>query len=450
MSDLNNIVQVTISRETQSISQAGFGVPAIIAEFATSKTTPAFDRYREYANITEMGTEGWAIGDAVYDAAVLIFSQNPKVEKIMVGRKDSADASWSAALTAIQVESQDWYTFTGIASQTSTVVFSADLITGNLIDFTINGTAVTQVPWASSHNDTMDDIVTQIEADITNSSVTLTDVGGDNRTLKIEIFGDTGVESASVVVTGGASQATGTVTYDIKDDIKAMAAWAETQTKLFFYSASDSEIKNPSSTDDLAYFMKNTGYDRTISLYHTNAQGDAAPAWMETAVVGEALPYDPGSQTWAYKTLAGVAAYGLTSGERTAILDKNCGIYTTTAGVNVTEEGKVASGEYIDIMRGIDWLTARLQEAVFTELVNKRKIPFTDEGIQLIEGAVKGVLSEAATAGLLIEDSIVVTVPKAADVSTANKLIRNLVDVEFEALLQGAIHTVEINGVVTV
>lgn len=448
MSRLDDIVQVVISRETQAVTQAGFGTPAIISEFLTNKTTPVFDRYRYYASLTEMADDGWSSSDPEYEAASIIFSQNPRVSQIMIGRKDVADTAWSDALTAIQTATEDWYTFMIIASQAATIVFDIDFVTSNSIVFTINGTPVTAVPFNADQATTMADCKTQIETDITNSTVTI-DTGDPNtRTLIIEVHG--GVDSASVVVTGGVSQPVGAVTYVNEDDFKEAAAWAETQKKIYFYASSSAAILDGVSTSDIAYIMKNFAYDRTVSIYHDNAQGDATPSWIEAGWPGETLPYDPGSQTWAYKTIAGVAAYGLTSGERTGALGKNCNIYTTTGGVNITEEGKVASGEYIDIIRGLDWLESRLQTEIFTELVNKRKVPFTDEGITVIAGIVQGVLEEAAAAGLLVLTSIVVTAPLAKDVPTNDKLARNLPDIEFSALLQGAIHTVEIAGVVTV
>jgi hypothetical protein len=446
MSRLNDIVQVIISRETQAVTQTGFGIPAIISEFLTSKTITTFVRHRYYGSLTEMTDDGWSSSDPEYEAASLIFSQNPKVSQIMIGRKDASDSTWADALTAIQIASSDWYTFMIIASSVATYTFDIDFVTGNNIDFTINGTAVTTVPFNTDNTTTYADIKTQIEADIANSSVT---VNATAKTVLVEIL-DGGVTSASVVVTGGASQAVGTVTYQDEDDFKAAAAWAETQTKIFFYASSSAAIYDSGSTTDIAYYMKNLAYDRTVSIYHDAAQGDASPSWIEAAWPGESLPYDPGSQTWAFKTLSGVAAYGLTSGERTAILDKNCNIYTETGGVNITENGKVASGEYIDIMRGIDWLTSRLQTEVFTNFVNSRKVPFTDEGITAIAGIVQGVLEEGASVGLLISESIEITAPKRADISSANLLARNLPDVEFTATLQGAIHNVEISGVVTV
>ncbi len=445
MSRLSDIVQVTITRETQAVTQAGFGTPAIISEFLTSKTSPAFDRHRYYASLTEMTDNGWSSSDPEYTAASIIFSQNPKVDRVMIGRKDVADASWSDALSAIQIDQEDWYVFLIIASSVSTVTFDIDFVVSNSIVFTINGTAVTAVPFNTTNAQTYADIKTQIEADIANSSVTVDDVA---RTVVIEVLG--GVSSASVVVTGGATQPTGSVTYVNEDDFKAAAAWAETQRKIYFYASSSSGILNAGSTTDIAYVMKNFAYDRTVSIYHTDAQGDAEPSWIEGGFPGEALPYDPGSQTWAYKTIAGVPAYTLTSGERTAVLDKNCNIYTPTGGVNVTEQGKVASGEYIDIIRGIDWLESRLQTEVFTNLVNARKVPYTDEGVTVIVGTVQSVLEEAARKDLLILSSIVVTAPLVKDISTTDKINRHLPDIEFEALLAGAIHTVKITGTVSV
>lgn len=449
MGDLNKIVDITISRETQAVSVTSFGTLAIISEFPTDKTTTTFGRYRYYASLLEMVADGWSSSDEEYKAAVKAFSQNPVVDKIMIGRVDSGDASLSDALDVIQGETQDWYALIIIVTKTGKIVFDADLITGNNVDIVVNGTAVTTVPFNTDHDTTMDDIIAQIETDIPNSSASLDTGDVDNRTILIEVF-ETGVTTLTAVVTGGVSQAVATITFITIDDYKAVAAWTETQKKIFFYASSESGILDSGVSTDIASFMESQNYDRTISIYHTDAQEGASPAYIETGWPGECLPYDPGSQTWAYKTLAAVASYGLTSSQFTAATDKNCNVYTKTAGVDVTQDGKVASGEYIDVIRGLDWIEARLQEAVFAQLVNKRKIPYTDEGIALIENAVKGVLQDAADQGILIGTSIVVTVPKLADVPQADKVARNLPDVEFTANLQGAIHTVEINGIVTV
>ena len=56
-SDLDGIIDITISRESTAVAKASFGVIAIFSEFATSKTTPAFDRYRDYNSLSEIAGE---------------------------------------------------------------------------------------------------------------------------------------------------------------------------------------------------------------------------------------------------------------------------------------------------------------------------------------------------------------------------------------------------------
>lgn len=89
------------------------------------------------------------------------------------------------------------------------LTFSADLVTSNSIALTINGTALTPVVFATSHNDTMDLLKAAIEAVFTTAAVTLPDIS-TNRQIKVYIK-DT-IMSGSGVVTGGASQATITAT----------------------------------------------------------------------------------------------------------------------------------------------------------------------------------------------------------------------------------------------
>lgn len=231
-------------------------------------------------------------------------------------------------------------------------------------------------------------------------------------------------------------------------DFDDVAAWVEANKKIFIFWTTDANTPDGTKTTDPASVLKTAGYDRSAVIFHTApSTGNDYPdaAWM-----GEGFPYDPGISTWAYKTLKGVAADNITPAKETALQNKNCNYYSEVGGVNITQEGKVASGEWIDIIIGTDWIEARLREAVYSALVNNRKIPYDDSGITLIEGLVKGVLNQAAAAGILQADSIVVTVPRYADIPQADKLARRLPDVKFTALYQGAIHRTTINGTISV
>lgn len=231
-------------------------------------------------------------------------------------------------------------------------------------------------------------------------------------------------------------------------DYDDIAAWVEANKKIFIFWTTDANTPDGTKATDPASVLKTAGYDRSAVIFHTApSTGNDYPdaAWM-----GEGFPYDPGTSTWAYKTLKGVAADNITPAKETALQNKNCNYYSEVGGVNITQEGKVASGEWIDIIIGTDWIEARLRENVFSALVNNRKIPYDDTGITLIEGLVKGVLNQAAAAGILQADSIVVTVPRYADIPQSDKLARNLPDVKFTALYQGAIHRTTINGTISV
>ena len=447
MSELRDIVKISIDRQTQAISIAGFGTPAIVSEFPASKTSPAFDRYAYYGQLSEMTDAGWSSTDKEYIRAQKIFSQNPRPNRVMIGRKkpdSEAVETWTEALTAIQGVNRDWYGFTIKPTQSAKVVFDSDFVVSNNIDMTVNGITVTTVPFNSNQLTTMNDLITQIEADVTDAVAALDPTDTNNRTLIIQLESGS-ITAVTAVVTGGATQPVATITYTTDDDVLEVAAWTETEKKIFFHTSDDIDIPT-SSTTDIASQLAALNYDRTAVQYHPNLSNDQ---YFSEAWIGDCFPRDPGSQTWCYKNFAGITSYNLTSGERAFALDKSANIYTETAGVDITEVGKVASGEYIDIIRGIDWLEARLAENIFSELINVPKIPYTDEGVAIIEGLVKEVLDRAVVQGIITAD-YVVTVPLVADIPDADKLARNLPDVKFTATLQGAIHTVEIEGVVSV
>jgi hypothetical protein len=448
MSQLSDIVSITITRETQALSIASFDTPAIISEFASDKTATTFDRTRTYASLTEMTDDNWSSTDQEYIRAALIFSQNPHPSSIMIGRKKpdtEAVETWTEALTAIQADSGDWYAFTINSTQYATVTFAGDFVSSNSIVATINGVACDAVVYSSDQQTTMGLLETEIEGQAGLENVSVTIGASPYRTMTITAEeGD--ISTVSFAITGGISQTTYTTAFVTEDDQKLAAAWAETQKKIYFLTSDASDIPT-SATDDLFSDLKALNYDRTVMCYHSGLSSDdmyMAEAWM-----GECMPYDPGSQTWSFKTLTGITAYNLTSSQRTYILGKYGNIYTSTAGISNTENGKVASGEYIDIIRGIDWLEARIAENIFSELINTRKIPFTDEGIAIIEGLLREILNEAVGVGLITND-YEVSVPKAADVSSANKLARTLPDITFTATLQGAIHYVTLSGTVSV
>ena len=353
MSELDKIVKVNITREVSKVTQAGFGVPAIIATFDAADTTTPFTRARYYTSVGEMLEDGWETTSVVYQKAAAVFNQNPQVTQIMVGRLDEEDESVAAGLNAILDEQQNWY-----------AVLVAD----------VEGMDLT----------------------------TLTDY----------------------------------------------VAWVQANKKLLFWATDTPEVLDATSDSDVAAAFHAAGYDRAVIIWNARSVNDV-PQWADAAWCGECLPYDPGSQTWCYKTLVGVAADELSSSKEEAAWAKGANTYQTKGGVSITQQGTVASGEYIDIIRGLDWLEARLQEAIYGLLTSARKVPYDDSGITLVVSYVNEVLKRAENAGVLQADSSEVTAPLYAEIPVADKANRHLPDIKFTATLLGAIHTVKIDGVVS-
>ena len=442
MSDLNDIVDIAISRETSTVTRAGFGTPGIIAEFATSKTTTVFERTRTYSSLAEMVADGWDVYDPVYSAAQKIFAQNPSVSNIMVGREDSGDASLDASLSAIENESSDWYVFGYVKATSNLVTFDADFVASNSIVATVNGVSAGAVVFTTNMETTMGALKTAMDL-LTGVNVT---VGTTPfRTMTVTVDGKR--VDVSFAITLGASQPGYTTVESstiLDADLDAIADWTETQKKIFMFSSSDSDIIT-SATTDIISTLGALNYDRTVGVYYPTDLSYIEFAWM-----GETLPYDPGSQTWGLKTPSGVATYSLTSSQRGFVLGKNGNIYTTTGGVDITEEGKVVGGEWIDVIRGLDWLEARIQENVFQNLIEVRKLPYNDGGITTIKGTVQGTLKLGEQNGVLIEDSSVTTAPLFSSISAVDKQARTLPDITFTAQIEGAIQKVTVRGTVTV
>jgi hypothetical protein len=232
--------------------------------------------------------------------------------------------------------------------------------------------------------------------------------------------------------------------------VKAIADWVEPRIKLFGTASANLDIINVAAgtdTTSIAAVLNQGGYIRTFVMYHQ----DAATDYPEAAWFGRVLPLEPGSETWKFKTLNSISYSNLTTTQSRNALNKKANTYEFVAGVGITANGTVAQGEYIDIIRGVDWLTARIQEYVFSALVNTPKVPYTDAGIAVIQAQVKRVLQLGVNNNFLAADpEPECTVPLAADVPPADKANRILKNVKFNATLAGAIHAVEIRGTVSV
>lgn len=242
------------------------------------------------------------------------------------------------------------------------------------------------------------------------------------------------------------------------------ASIIEAQRRKFAAQSSQAAILNlpynPANTlTDVASRLRGLGYTRTSLWYHPTDTDTLA-----SAVVGRCLPETPGSITWMFKELAGVTATQLTATQQTNLLSKNANGYRSEAGRKLTYEGKVASGEYIDVIHGIDKLYSRIQVLIFAAMLTAPKIPYVQSGIATISSCVRTALKESTRDGLIAESrtlangdiespAFTVSPPKIGDISSVDRATRAIPagnPIRFEATLAGAIHAVNISGTVSV
>lgn len=439
MSAIDKHVSVSVDKQTATVSRQGFGVPCIL-----SYHTVFPELYRVFGSLDEMVTAGFTVNDVTYKLAASIFSQSPRPSTIVLARRTTAVVR-DVKLTP-----------------------KAPVLASTAYTVTVNGTAFT---YTTDATPTVAEVTAGLEALIDAGTENVNAV--DNTTdLDIE-KSDTpgGVAAAGVAfyigfdatqfdfedntLTAAANTdltnllTTFTDFYGLVTDlwdpvnIAEVAAAVEPASVPLIYSAEtqDSDVIT-SATGDIASTLQTADYERTFLTYADNIDASKAAGWL-----GKQLPTTPGSTTWKFKTLNGVSATALTTAEVAFADGKSCNTYTTVGGITITAEGVVSSGEFIDVIRFVDWLTARVKENVFRALAINPKIPFTDSGIQAVVAEVEGVLRQGVfNGGLNGDEDLIVTAPLAADVDANDRASRLLPDIEFIATLAGAIHKTTITG----
>lgn len=235
----------------------------------------------------------------------------------------------------------------------------------------------------------------------------------------------------------------------VQDDIKEMASWTGANQRLFITQADVGD--SVTSIETLAGEISSS----RVGLYAHNGGSSGDDPYLDAAIVGRMAPTDPGSATWKFKTLNGVPASTYSNTDENTLLDANVNSYMLRMGVNMTNEGKETTGGFIDIQRAKDWLKARIEEEIFFLLYNSEKVSYDATGIAQVVGALKSVLKRAVRQKIIAlddEDNGMwdVTVPTREQISKVDIANRLLPDIDFVATVAGAVHTVEVEGVLQV
>lgn len=447
MANLDRVVSVNIGLNTTGISVEGFNTMLVVGAHAHSLA-----RVETYTQARDMITAGFSDTDPLYLAAVDAFSQTPRPRQVKIGRRQAA----SVAVTVVNLTSTGVYKLTvsymddnsnvaeKVYSYTNTSGTAGDVLTGLKERINADSAAV-------------------VTAAVSGNTLTLTTTGGGafavatsaNMAQSVASVTETIPQTMAAIQSYDNDWYGWVLTSRAQADILAAADWTESVRKLFGTATAEAGAYNPESTTDTGYLLYNGNYFRTFWFFHK----DAATDFPEAAAMARCFAILPGGESWANKKLAGIITDPLTETQYIAITSKNGNTFERFRNVSITQNGKVAAGEWIDVIRFRDWLQEEITVNVFNALVNSNKIPYTDEGIAIIEAQIRQALELGTRRGGIApieydEDGnenygYTISVPLSSNISANQKATRVLQDVSFTARLAGAIHIVEITGSLT-
>jgi hypothetical protein len=438
MATLDDITLVQIGLNTTGVARADFGTSLIVGPHLGF--TNRVQAYTKYDDVVSAGLPA-----DITAAAQAAFAQTPHPKFVKIGRRNVGTA-------IIKINAVNLTTYTITITGTSPEVYS----------FTSDATAIAA------------EIATGLALAITSDS---------NETLTATVVNTTDIQLAWIsqanlqTVKLGSNLSWGTITAvdTVAVDMNAIrqednswyglissdrtkqvqldfAAWTETQDKIFGCASSEAAILTPGTTTDVISVLKNTRYYRTYIGYSALA----TTQYPDSAWMNALFPLQPGSETWALKKLSGVTPDNLTNTDRNTIINKGGNTFEFYQfQIALTGPGKTAAGEWIDIIRGRDWLKDLIQTNMVQMVINRAKVPYTDGGIQLCVNNLRKSLEQGQRVGFIAPDEVdsngktvpgfVITAPLSQSIDPLVKASRVLT-LEFTARIAGAIHVINING----
>lgn len=423
MSELDNVIQITLTRSSTPVTVASFQIPLILAAF-----TNFSERTRTYTDFKSV-TADFSSSDKVYTIANQLFGQSTVgavPPSIVVGRR-----------------------------QVDSVTFTPTVVDSTAYTVTLNGVVYT---FTSGVGATATTIVTGLKAAI-GSPTGITVTGTTTLTLAVTVAGTAwSVKSSTNLVAVNAAPTETwanalTAVSDSNDvwyalvaethtaaDVQALSAAITASRKIFGTSSQDIVVPTTGTTD-IASTLKAISAGRTYGVYLPTADAEYPEAvWM-----GSQLAYTPGSNDWDFKRGVGATVSKLNDTARVNLRTKNMNMYTAVGGVNVFQDGNMFDGTPIDQVIIEDWLYARLQEQIYFRLVNTLKVPMTNAGLVIVENEIRSVLSQAEANGA-IDRGWSVTVPDVLDIPVTLRALRTAGVFQFRVRLAGSIRKVIING----
>ncbi|MDI7190841.1 DUF3383 family protein [Leptospira santarosai] len=232
-----------------------------------------------------------------------------------------------------------------------------------------------------------------------------------------------------------------------KNEIYALGDYLASIEKIFF-----------ACTDDITALVGRNSIWEYITI-HKNPDSFPEAAW-----VGNTSPRRVGSYNYAYLPLDGVENSGYTNSQTSSIFSDRGNLIVDFGGAQVPFPGISTGNVYADVVENRVWLKARLRENITSLFLNSDVVPYTIQGIQMIEARMREVFVQAGRQGIIArvetdadkarsdlgDYQYKINLPETIDeIPTNDRNNRILPNVTFSCRLRGAINEVDIDGELT-
>jgi hypothetical protein len=206
-------------------------------------------------------------------------------------------------------------------------------------------------------------------------------------------------------------------------ELNAARVWADANGRMFVGQTIDSIVGTSSSTDVGSDFSGASSL--YAKVYFVRDLGCYTNASIMAKVFGGEAP-----DGWEFQSLNGVTAPRITATER-GYLDTKLVGYMKSARGEIFSYNTKNPGRYPDLVRGFDWFKDGLEAAclkVFLDMASQGGVSYTQQGIGLLESAIRSQCIVAQGAGLLAPGWTVVPqlVENANPLDKSARLLKNM------------------------
>jgi hypothetical protein len=330
MSELDQIVQIVLTRGSTPVDTASFQIPLVLDAF-----TNFSERTRVYTDIDAV-EDDFNEGDAVHEIAEKLFGQSTvgaSPPSIVVGRR--------------QV---DEVTLTPIVANNATYTVT---INGTPYSFVSDGTATAAEITAgldtaigSPTGITATDNTGTLTVEVTTPGTAWSLLVSSNLTQVNTAPTETWVDALAAVSDENDTWYALVTSTHVAADVEALSDSINARRKIMGTSYSD-PVAITTGITDIAYKLSAKTADRTFGVYLPTADTE----YPEAAWIGAQLAYTPGSNDWDKKRAVGVTRSVLNDTARVNLRNKNSNMYTRVAGVDIFQDGDTFGGSPIDLQK---------------------------------------------------------------------------------------------------